>query len=196
MNTHELQQLKMAWLAAKEVGDTGAQITLLQAHPETQAALIDFIAAYAATNGAEEIANAPLLPFTLRASQAALQRVFDQKLVASNLAELRSRRGLSMINAARGLRLSVDVWKKFESGAIELISLSDRQLERLAGFFQVTTEQFGLMLTNSQPSLTINRRQTETAARSKQQSLKKQSFAEAIEKSTMKAQEKRFWLEQ
>jgi transcriptional regulator with XRE-family HTH domain len=195
MKTSELQQLKMAWLAAKDSGDTQAQITLLRDHPEAQAALIDFIAAYHAT-AIEEIdalETAPL-PLTQRAAQTALERFFDQQIAATSLQELRAQRGLSMVNAARGLRLSVDVWKKFESGAIELLSLSELQLARLASFFHVSVEQFGAMLNNSQPALTLNRRQTSTAARSKQQSPKKQSFAEAIEKSAMAGEEKRYWL--
>jgi transcriptional regulator with XRE-family HTH domain len=196
MNTTELQQLKMAWIAAKESGDTQTQITLLRDHPEAQAALIDFIAAYHATNREEAVAQeTSLLPMTQRAAQTALERIFDRQAVASSLQELRTKHGLSMVNAARGLRLSVDVWKKFESGAIELLSLSESQLARLASFFQVTADQFGAMMNNSQPSLTLNRRQTSSAARSAQQSPKKQGFAEAIEKSAMTKEEKRYWVE-
>ena len=196
MNASELQKLKMAWIAAKENGDTQAQITLLRDHPEAQAALIDFIAAYHATAIEETHAiETASLPLTQRAAQIALERVFDRQTAAISLQELRMQQGLSMVNAARGLRLSVDVWKKFESGAIELLSLSELQLARLASFFQVSVEQFGAMLNNSQPALTLNRRQTSIAARSKQQSPKKQSFAEAIEKSAMTREEKRYWLE-
>lgn len=196
MNTSELQQLKMAWIAAKEAGDTDTQVSLLRDHPEVQAALIEFIAAYAATEvSGADLQEAALLPLTGRASQTALERVFGKQVVAANLQELRAQRGFTMVSAARGLRLSVDVWKKFEAGAIELVSLSERQLERLARFFHVTAEQFGTMLNNSQPALTLNRRQTGQAARSDQQSPKKQSFAEAIEKSTMSKEEKRSWLE-
>lgn len=195
MKTSELQQLKMAWLAAKDSGDTQAQITLLRDHPEAQAALVDFIAAYHATaiEETDALETVPL-PLTQRAAQTALERVFDRQTAATSLQELRAQRGLSMVNAARGLRLSVDVWKKFESGAIELLSLSELQLARLASFFHVSVEQFGIMLNNSQPALTLNRRQTGTAARSKQQSPKKQSFAEAIEKSAMTGEEKHYWL--
>lgn len=196
MNTSELQQLKMAWIAAKEAGDTNTQVNLLREHPEAQAALIEFIAAYAATAVAgADTEHTSLLPLTQRASQAALERVFDKQVVAANLQELRTQHGFTMVSAARGLRLSVDVWKKFEAGAIELISLSERQTERLAHFFHVTVEQFGTMLNNSQPALTLNRRQTGNAARSEQQSPSKQTFAEAIEKSSMSKEEKRFWLE-
>ena len=46
MNTLELQHLKMAWLAAKEAGDTQTQMRLLRDHPTEQEALVDFIAAY------------------------------------------------------------------------------------------------------------------------------------------------------
>jgi transcriptional regulator with XRE-family HTH domain len=195
MNTSELQQLKMAWIAAKEAGNTHKQVTLLRDYPEAQAALVDFIAAYHATDTDELDTQETLLPLTQRARQAALERVFDRQSVYASLQELRMQRGLTMVSAARGLRLSVDVWKKFESGAIELVSLSTSQLERLARFFQVSVEQFGSMLNSSQPALTLNRRQTNQAARSEQQSPKKQSFAEAIEKSSMTKEEKRFWLE-
>src|SRR6266567_6189572 len=144
MNRSELQQIKMAWIAAKEVGDMPTQVTLLRDHPEAQADLIDFIAAYNATNinvtAAEE--QTSLLALMQRASQAALERVFAPRPVAANLQQLRAQRGLTMVSAARSLRLSVDVWKKFESGAIELVSLSEKQLSRLAQFFQVSIDQF------------------------------------------------------
>ncbi len=198
MNTHELeiQQVKMAWLAAKEAGDTQAQLALLHDHPDAQAALIDFIAAYHATDvpGPDSL-HTPLSLMTQHACQTALGRVFGTPVAAANLRELRMQRGLSMANAARGLRLGIDVWKKFEDGAIELVSLSERQLERLASFFRVSSEQFGGMLNNSQPTLALNRRQTSSAARSQQQGPQKQSFAEAIAKSTMTKEEKRLWLE-
>ncbi len=196
MDIKELQKLKMAWLAAKENGDTQAQVALLRDHPEAQPALIDFIAAYHATEiSGPASEHEQLLPLTQHASRVALERVFEKQVVAANLSELRAKRGLTLANAARGLRLGIDVWKKFESGAIELASLSEKQLERLASFFQVSAEQFGTLLNNSQPSLTLNRRQTGSAARSEQQGPKKQSFAEAIKKSTMTKEEKRFWLE-
>ena len=127
--------------------------------------------------------------------QTALTRVFENQMTATTLQELRTQRGLSMVNAARGLRLSVDIWKKFESGAIELVSLSEKQLARLASFFQLSSEQFGHLLNNSQPAFTLNRRQTGQAARQEQQSPKKQTFAEAITKSTMTKEEKHFWLD-
>jgi transcriptional regulator with XRE-family HTH domain len=197
MNRSELQQLKMAWIAAKETNDTRTQVTLLRDHPEAQADLIDFIAAYSATNidAAETEEQTSLLLLTQRASQAALERVFAPQPVAANLQQLRTQHGLTMVSTARGLRLSVDVWKKIESGAIDLVSLSEKQLTRLAQFFQVSIEQFSAMLNNSQPTFVLNRRQTQQAARSEQQSPKKQSFAEAIKKSTMNKDDKGFWLE-
>ena len=196
MNTYELQQLKMAWIAAKEAGDTHAQALILRDHPEAQAALADFIAAYAFTNlNDADTSEQTLLPLTQRAMQTALTRIFEKQATATTLQELRTQQGLSMVNAARGLRLSVDVWKKFESGAIELVSLSEKQLARLASFFQLSSEQFGHLLNNSQPAFTLNRRQTGQAARQEQQSPKKQTFAEAITKSTMTKEEKHFWLD-
>jgi transcriptional regulator with XRE-family HTH domain len=191
MNTSELQQLKMAWLAAEEAGDKQAQVALLHDHPGAQDALIDFIAAYHVTAPVEETS---VLPLTQRAYVTALERVFGDALVAANLRELRTKRGLSLVQAARGLRLGVDVWKKFEDGVIELVSLSERQLERLAQFFEVSGEQFGRLLNSSQTVMTLNRRQTAQAARSSEQASKKQSFTEAIEKSTMSKEEKKDWL--
>ena len=199
MNTHELQQLKMAWIAAKEAGDTKTQVTLLRDHPDAQAELIEFIAAYHATNttgSVVDVQQASLLTLTQRASRTALERVFTPQLQPSTLQELRTQRGLSLVAAAKGLRLGIDVWKKVESGAIELVSLSEKQLARFAQFFQVNVEQFSNMLNNSQPTIALNRRQTSNAARSQQQSLRKQSLAEAIKHSTMSKEEKRLWLEE
>ena len=198
MNTPETQQLKMAWLAAKEAGDTQTQMRLLHDYPEQQGELIDFIAAYAATAGTETAES--LLPLTQRALQSALNRVFapemvEDQLTVINLGELRKSRQLSKVTVAKGLRLSLDVWEKFEAGAIELVSLSQRQLERLAQFFQVSTEQFGTLLSSSQPAFTLNRRQAREGARHEQQGPRKQSFAEAIAHSTMSKEDKRFWTE-
>ncbi len=199
MNTYDLQQLKMAWIAAKEAGDTQAQVLLLRDHPDAQAELSNFIAAYHATDVAELDAMSSLQPAQLsmlqRASQIALERVFSTQSQPRTLQELRTQHGLTMVAAAKGLRLGVDVWKKVESGAIELVSLSERQLERFAHFFQVNTAQFSDMLNNSQAAITMNRRQTSGAARNEQQSPRKQSFAEAIQHSTMSKDEKRSWLE-
>jgi len=202
-NTPELQRLKMAWLAAKEANDTQAQLELLRDHPEQQTALIDFIAAYHATAVASAEEQEILLPVTLRALQTAVQRVFSPQVQAvqtpqatvTTLVELRKSRNLNKVEAARSLRLSVEVWSKFEAGAIELISLSQRQLDHLALFFQVSVEQFSTLLTNSQPALTLNRRQTRDAAQQQQQGPRKQSFAEAVKHSTMSKEDKKFWSE-
>lgn len=193
MDNNELRQIKMAWLDAEEAGDKQAQIALLRDHPEAQDALIDFIAAYRITEpGVADAQQADLLPLTQRAYASALERVFSSTV--ASLRDLRTQKGLSLAGAARGLHLGVDVWKKFEDGAIELLSLSERQLARLAHFFQVSAEQFGNLLNTSQPAFTLDRRQTAQAARSSQISQKRQSFAEAIEKSTMSKEEKQEWL--
>jgi transcriptional regulator with XRE-family HTH domain len=193
MNTSELQQLKNAWLMAKEANDTQAQISLLRDHPEEQAELINFITAYYATGGNKPVdLDAPLLALTQRASQRALASVFD----LASISELRKSRNLSKVDVAKGLRLTVDVWNKFEEGAIELVSLSQRQLERLARFFQISAEQFGILLNNSQPAFTLNRRQSGEAAQQEQQGPKKQSFADALARSSMSKEDKRFWTKQ
>ncbi|HVU66909.1 MAG TPA: hypothetical protein VHD63_07270 [Ktedonobacteraceae bacterium] len=199
MNNHELQAIKMAWLAAEEAGDMRAKLALLRDHPDLQDSLIDFIAAYHVTSPAG--AEPEILPLTRRATQSALARVFaPQKAAATvvtpaaSLRELRNLRGLALAETARGLRLGIDVWKKFEDGLIELSSLGERQLNRLAAFFQVSGEQFGTMLNQSQPAFTLNRRQTAAAAKQTRQP--RQSFAEALEKSTMPSADKQEWLEE
>ena len=199
MNNHELQAIKMAWLAAEEAGDMRAKLALLRDHPDRQDSLIDFIAAYHVTSPAG--AEPEILPLTRRATQSALARVFAPQKAAATVAtpaaslrELRNLRGLALAETARGLRLGIDVWKKFEDGLIELSSLGERQLNRLAAFFQVSGEQFGTMLNQSQPAFTLNRRQTAAAAKQTRQP--RQSFAEALEKSTMPSADKQEWLEE
>jgi len=195
MNNDELQQLKMAWLAAEEAGDKDRQLALLRDYPDAQEPLIDFIAAYHITEPGEENAQqVEILPLTQRALATTLERVFSSSMTQGGLRQLREQTGLSLVETARGLRLGIDVWKKFEDGVIELVSLSERQLVRLADFFHVGVEQFGNMLNNSQPIPTLDRRQTAQAARNTLNKQKKQSFAEAVKKSTMSKEEKKEWL--
>ena len=194
MNNDELQQLKMAWLAAEEAGDKDTQLALLRDHPDAQEPLIDFIAAYHITEPGEGNAqHVEILPLTQRAFATTLDRVFSPSMAQVGLRQLREQTGLSLVETARGLRLGIDVWKKFEDGVIELVSLSERQLERLASFFHVGAEQFGTMLNNSQPIPTLDRRQTAQGARNTLSQQKKQSFAEAVKKSTMSKEEKKEW---
>jgi transcriptional regulator with XRE-family HTH domain len=197
MNTFELQRLKMEWLAAKEAGDTQTQRRLLLDNPTEKEALIDFIAAYHATSRVDTEdteADTALLALTQRACQSALERVFEPQLAVTTLSELRKSRKLNKVEAAKALHLGIDVWNKFEEGAIELVSLSQRQLQRLADFFQISVEQFGTLLNQSQPGFTVNRRQTREAA-DKEQGPRTQSFADAIERSTMSKEDKKLWLE-
>ena len=195
MNNDELQHLKMAWLAAEEAGDKDRQLALLRDHPDGQEPLIDFIAAYHITEpGGENAQQDEILPLTQRAFATTLERIFSPSIAQGGLRQLREQRGLSLVETARGLRLGIDVWKKFEDGVIELVSLSERQLVRLADFFHVGVEQFGNMLNNSQPIPTLDRRQTAQAARNTLNKQKKQSFAEAVKKSTMSKEEKKEWL--
>jgi transcriptional regulator with XRE-family HTH domain len=195
MNNDELQHLKMAWIAAKEAGDRESQLALLRDYPDAQDSLIDFIAAYHITeSGEENVQQVEILPLTQRAFATTLDRVFSPSLAQGGLRQLREQTGLSLVETARGLRLGIDVWKKFEDGVIELVSLSERQLERLANFFHVGVEQFGTMLNNSRPIPTLDRRQTAQAARNSFSQQKKQSFAEAVKKSTMSREEKKDWL--
>jgi hypothetical protein len=195
MNNDNVQHVKMAWLAAEEAGDRERQLELLRDHPDAQESLIDFIAAYRITESREENAQqVEILPLTQRAFATTLDRVFSSSMAQGGLRQLREQTGQSLVDTARGLRLGIDVWKKFEDGVIELVSLSERQLERLANFFHVGVEQFGTLLNSSQPIPTLDRRQTAQAARNTLSQQKKQSFAEAVKKSTMSREEKKEWL--
>lgn len=195
MHYNDLQQFKMAWLAAEEAGDKEQQLALLRDHPSMQDALIDFIAAYHAVEAdGDDTQQEEILMVTQQGFAIALDRIFKPSTVKGGLRQLREQRGLSLVATARGLKLGIDVWKKFEDGVIELVSLSERQLERLAAFFEVGVEQFGTMLNNSQPVPTMDRRQTAKAARSTFNRQKKQSFAEAVKKSSMSTEEKSDWL--
>jgi hypothetical protein len=197
MDTLDIRQLKMTWLAATEAGDTHTMVALLRDHPQAQNALVDFILASSIACGANEeegLLEEAILPLTLRACQAAINRVFGETLAVQSLRELRIHRGHSLVLAARGLQLGVDVWKKFEDGLIDYSSIGKLQLERLARFFQISAEQFENLLANSRPTLSLNRRQTLPASLQSQQSPKKQSLAEAIHRSTMSAEERRAWL--
>ena len=132
MYNDELQQLKMAWLAAEEAGDKEQQIALLRDHPTMQESLIDFIAAYRAAEPSEDDTRQDeILMVTKRGFTTSLERVFKPSTVEGGLRQLRERKGLSLVETARGLKLGIDVWKKFEDGVIELVSLSQRQLEHL-----------------------------------------------------------------
>lgn len=197
MSTSELQSLKIAWLAAKEAGDTQAQYRLLRDHPEQQAALIDFIAAYHATAfSAPEGDDPSLTLLTQRALNTALSRVFPAPVLAKNLTELRKLRNMDKSAAAAGLRLSVEVWNLFEEGRIQVVSLSQRQLDRLAHFFQVSVEQFSTLLSDGQAatSMSMLRRQ-KPAGKGGQQEPVAKTIEEAILHSRMSKEDKKYWLE-
>lgn len=185
----------MAWLLAREAGDTLTQSRLLQDNPT---ALSDFIAAYYATGGDDPVEqDTPLLPLTSRAFARALDHVFASpapQIAVSSLAALRKQLNLSKIDVAHGLRLSVDVWNKFETGVIAHTSLTTKQFARLADFFKVDVAAFTSLLQNSQPAFIVNRRQRAEAARSEQQGPQKQTLSEAIARSNMTAEDKNFWL--
>lgn len=208
MTKEELQQLKMAWLAAREAGDTQQQLSIFKNHPDSQNELIDFIAAYHASGGAqsvradvaemEEEQNPALELLTQRALQRAMQQVFTPQMAVRTIAELRKASHLHKLAVAQGLRLSMGMWEKIERGTIQLNTLSQRQLERLAAFFQVSAEQFATLLGNSYPVDPVYRRQTREAARNMRHkaTAPAESFADAIKHSDMSEEDKRFWLEE
>ncbi len=194
MSTYELQQLKLAWLAAQEAGDALSQQRLLLDHPQQRQELIDFIIAYYAsgseTSDEQDEQNSAVIMMTQRATQAALTRVF----FAQTVTELRKKRNLGKLETAQALRLAANVWQKLEDGKIRAASLSSGQLERLAQFFQVSTQQFIAALHNSNPVLATFRRQTIQGARAPEPQPNSEDFADAVQRSNMPDADKQFWL--
>src|SRR5260370_17436977 len=124
MNNNELQRIKMAWLAAEEVGDKQIQLALLLDNPEAQEALIDFIATYRFTDPVEADAQqAALLPLTQRAYATALERVLGPSFLPADLRQLRVQKGLSLAEAATRLHMRVDVSQTLVHRFIDLLHL-------------------------------------------------------------------------
>lgn len=212
MTREELQRLKMAWLAARDAGDTQRQLSIFKHSPDSQGELIDFIAAYHASGAAhasdaaladvaevEEEQSPALDLLTQRALQRAMQQVFAPQMAVKTIVELRKASHLHKVAIAQGLRLSMGMWEKIERGTIQLSSLSQRQLERLASFFQISADQFATLLSNSYPVDPVYRRQTREAARNMQHKVARmpaENFADAIQHSDMPEEDKRFWLEE
>lgn len=207
MTKEELQQLKMALLAARDAGDTQQQLSIFKNYPDHQGELIDFIAAYHASGAAQaDVAGAteieepsPALELlTQRALQRAMQQVFTPQMAVKTIAELRKATHQHKPAIAQGLRLSMSMWEKIERGTIQLSSLSQRQLGRLADFFQISAEQFATLLSNSYSVDPVYRRQTREAARNmrhKTDRTSAENFADAVKHSDMSEEDKRFWLE-
>jgi len=106
-----------------------------------------------------------------------------------NLSELRKARGLSKIEAASSLRLSVDVWHTFEEGLIRLETLSLASLNELAKCLQVSVEEFIVRLTNSSPT-PLGVCQPKQGGSSTPQP---QPFATMLARSSMSEEDKQFW---
>src|SRR5260370_41528416 len=121
MNNDELQQLKVAWLAAEEAGDKERQLALLRDHPDAQESLIDFIAAYRITESREENAQQiEILPLTQRAFASTLERVFSPSVARGGLRQLREQTGQSLGETGRGFKPRIDWWKKIGERGIEV----------------------------------------------------------------------------
>lgn len=106
-----------------------------------------------------------------------------------NLILLRVERGWSKVEAAKALRLGVDVWDKFERGVILPDSLTRGQVDRLAGCFAISAPLFLTLLKQSrpQPPSVCWRRGVPPGAPAVQ------SFALALVRSAMRHQEKHVW---
>lgn len=106
-----------------------------------------------------------------------------------NLTELHVERSWSKVEAARSLRLGVDLWDKFEQGIIHAESLTCGQVARLAEGFAVGPALFLALLKQSRPQPPgVCRRWGVT-----HYARPAQSFALALARSGMSARDKRFW---
>ncbi len=117
-----------------------------------------------------------------------------------SLLDLRRQRGVSLVQAAAALRLSPDVWKKFETGAILPDSLHSFQVERLAAFFEIPPATFVAALRKSAslaalaPPVAFCRRKSSRSLSGHETTPASQQFETALALSQMNEEAKRSWL--
>jgi transcriptional regulator with XRE-family HTH domain len=117
-----------------------------------------------------------------------------------SLLELRKSRGLTLVQAAAGLRLGPDVWKKFETGTVLPDSVQDFQIARLAAFFEVSPLTFVAALGKSgdqlalAPPVMCYRGKCNRSAPARQSLPVPQLFETALARGQMSEEAKRSWL--
>lgn len=110
----------------------------------------------------------------------------------TSLPPLRKRHGLTKIETAERLGLSVDVWQKFEQGIIQSESLERHQLARLARFFLVSEDRFRSLLNASREDSVASCHRRSVSPHPIQMA-QRQSFATALARSTMGSEAKKRW---
>ena len=150
--SRELQQAKMELAAAHEAGEATLLRQMALRYPAQLETLTDFVAGLHATDVAEQEATLPVTAdieaLTLRARQRALSAVFSAATVShpvaatvSTLTEVRTAKGISLVELARRLTLGADVVQKLERGRILAASVPQRLTDQLAEVLAVSKEQ-------------------------------------------------------
>jgi len=203
----DLLRAKMALVAAREHGESGALQATLAQHPNAADELASFAMALIAT----ESYDAEPIPADVRAVAAqartqAFAAVFGEPAVAPALAPvamtqqagmlslkaLRQARGLSMKTVADRLGLGADVLSALEAGRIAVASVPARLTNTLSELLGATLDTLtGAMSLSVQPAL----RRSQVGAFKGDQAPAQLDFAEAVRQSPgMSDEQKAGWL--
>ena len=206
--SRELQQAKMELAAAHEAGEATLLRQMALRYPAQLETLTDFVAGLHATDVAEQEATLPVTAdieaLTQRARQRALSAVFSAATVSqpvaatvSTLTEVRTAKGISLVELARRLTLGADVVQKLERGRILAASVPQRLTDQLAEVLAVSKEQVQALLSSTPGAEYALRRQRPVGknSRAEGQAVQSQTFAEAVQHSpSMAAEQRAFWL--
>jgi transcriptional regulator with XRE-family HTH domain len=152
---HELTRLKQELVAAQERGEQHALARLATQHPALAGELIDFAAAFTATESYErEVPTAATRAVAERARARAWAAVFPDPTMApaaagsalveravASLKVLRRARGLTLVQVAQQLGLGADVLSALEAGLVRAASVPERFVQALAVVLQTSAEQ-------------------------------------------------------
>jgi len=131
-----------------------------------------------------------------RATQRTLAAAFPVPAGALSLSAARRARGLSLAQAARSLRLGVDVLDKLEKGRILAATVPSRLLNELATLLALPLQQVRACLDRPTPAMAPALRR-QRAASTGPTTAAPQTFADAVRRSPgMTDEERAEWLEE
>ncbi len=194
-------QAKMEIVAARERGEQGTLMRLLQSYPRYAMELTEFNAALVATSSYEQEELTPETEaIAARARARALAAVFPAETATrtapalATLKALRQARGLTIKVVAQRLGLGLDVLSNLEAGVIRAASVPERLLRLLSETLDATAEQVQMALQTQAAVAPALLRSTQGATRddAEQPEL---DFAEAVRLSpSMTGEQKARWL--
>jgi transcriptional regulator with XRE-family HTH domain len=199
----ELMQAKLEIVSARERGEQGTLVRLLQSYPRYALELTEFSAALVATSSYEhEALTAETEAIAARASARALAAVFPvvpakaakATPALATLKALRQARGLTIKVVAQRLGLGPDVLSGLEAGVIRAASVPERLLRLLSETLDATAEQVQMALQTQAAVAPALLRSTQGATRD-EAGQPELDFAEAVQLSpSMTDEQKARWL--